>query len=275
MDLVVPAGGALTQDRADRSVRPPSEKGRALIDLKGTTFVDPFGLVAVAGILDDAAGRGDEVEVVRPDSSDVAMYLSRMRLADAIDAAGGECALPAVRERRTGDRLLELGRFDSADAAEDLAARVHQIFRREDPDAARALFRCVTEAAVNVCEHSGKGHGWAALQQYTYQGHTVVSFAVGDSGIGLRRSLQKRHDVEDDDEAVRLAVKRGITSTDEPNRGLGLSGIVLQARARNGAVRLWSGKATGLTGPAPGRLNVRPTQSRFPGTLAHARLRRA
>lgn len=275
MDLVVPPGGALTQDHTDRYVRVSAEPGRTLIDLCGARFVDPFGLVAVAGLLDDAVGRDRDVEVLPPASEDVARYLARMRLGEAIDAAGCPSPLPTVRERRVGDRLLELGRFDSEDAAEDLAERVHGIFVRDDAAEAAALFSCLSEAAANVCEHSGKDHGWAALQQYDYRGHTVVAFAVGDSGKGLRRSLRRRHDVSDDAEAIRLAVRRGVTSTGVPTRGLGLSGIVRQARRRGGAVRLWSGTATGLTGPASGSLSVRTTSSRLPGTLAHARLRRA
>ncbi len=272
MDFVVPADGRVTEFTAHRCVRASSEPGRTLIDLRKASWVDPFGIATVAGLLEHGARRGDEIHVRGPELPDVASYLSRMHLGDAIETAGTGCPLPSIRERAVGDRLLPLGRFDGDDAAEELAERVFNIFRAEDGAGARALFRCVSEAAANVCEHSGLSHGWAVLQQYQYRGFTVVAFAVADTGMGLRRSLSRRHDVDTDSAAVRLAVRPGVTSTRTHNRGLGLDGIIQQARARHGAVRLWSGRGTGVTGAQVGQITVRRTTSRFPGTIAHARL---
>lgn len=238
------------------------------------TWVDPFGLVLLAGLVEGAGARGEKVEFRAPQRIDLARYLARMRFSEVLDAAGVEHFLPPVTEHDVGDRLLELSQFgQDDDSIEDLAAKIHSIFFHEDPDEAKALFQGVAEAAANVCDHSGRPVGWAAMQQYKYGATTHVAFAVADSGKGLRAALSAVYDVSDDRHAVRLAFERGVTGTGQKNRGLGLHRIVESALSREGSVRLWSDTATGMTTPGTGKIFVRDSPVGYPGTIAHASLR--
>ncbi|MFF0816660.1 hypothetical protein ACFYVR_16135 [Rhodococcus sp. NPDC003318] len=198
-------------------------------------------------------------------------YLSRMHLGRALGDLGVACDLPTVNENPLGDRVLELVRFDQYSGAEQLAEKVHSIFS-SDQDEAKDLYTGITEASANVCEHSGQSGGWAALQQYREGSTHRVCFAVADSGRGLRSTLSAQHHVEDDADALRLAITRGVSGTGKANRGLGLESIVTRARQRGGWVYLWSGRATGLTGNTADSLYPKTRSYSYPGTIVYATL---
>nr|WP_314141082.1 hypothetical protein [uncultured Rhodococcus sp.] len=272
MDLLVPVERGLSEGTAMR-YSAPSSPDCAVLDLSGAGFVDPFGLVVIASLAEAAVREGKEVDLRLPLNKSVRSYLARVHLKDAMDSLSIDCALEEVNEHSVGDRMLELTRFKQDEGVEELGGAVHRIFHEQNPQEAKDLYNGITEAALNACDHSGRDGGWAALQQYDRQdGRREVSFAVADSGVGLRGSLAPKHFVSTDREAIALAVKRGITSTDDSGRGLGLDTIVTRARVRKGHVRIWSGRSSAHTGVPAGSLYPQDHGCSFPGTVVYATL---
>lgn len=271
VDIRVRPGGSLDGHGAITGASVSADPDVVSIDLSGAGFIDPFGLVTLAAVTEDAKRSGLRANVAWPKRADLLRYLSRMHVADALEPLGVACPLPDVNEHPSGDRFLELTRFEDSDRGSDLAEKVYSILSVDDLDDAKTLYSCISEAVGNVTEHSEVGGGWAALQQYRREGRNDVVFAVSDSGVGLRRTLSSHHSVEDDAHAVRLAAQFGISGTGDRARGRGIAGIAEKARARGGYMRLWSGQAEGHTGKPKDSLWVKSAVT-YPGTVLSATL---
>ncbi|MCD2111427.1 hypothetical protein LQ384_10005 [Rhodococcus rhodochrous] len=271
MDIRVRPGGSLDGNGAITGASVSADPDVISIDISAAAFVDPFGLVTLAAVTEEATRSGLGVNVSWPRGTDLRRYLARMHVADALGSLGVTCQLPEVNENPSGDRFLELTRFEGSDRGSELAEKVYNILSVDDLDDAKTLYSCVSEAIGNVTEHSEVGGGWAALQQYRREGRNEVVFAVADSGVGLRRTLSRHHSVNDDAQAVRLAAQFGISGTGDQARGRGIAGIAEKARERGGYMRLWSGRAEGLTGAPKGFLRVKRAVT-YPGTVLSATL---
>jgi hypothetical protein len=241
-----------------------------LLDLSGRTFFDPADLVRVAVLTEDAVIAGRGVRFIAPADPDVARYLARMRVGEHLDRLGVPHQLPAVRARNLGNRLVELHRFDHEAGHERLLDALVDTYVADQPPLVQPLYAALAEIAGNVVDHSGREHGYLALQRYSRQPR--VEFAVGDSGIGLRARLSQTIPVADDGTAIVLAAQTHVTTTGQPGRGRGISEVVAITGAHGGTVTLASGTARGVFawGDLRPRLEVQtPAQ---PGTLAHIRL---
>lgn len=248
-----------------------SDDGQCVVDLSNAHFVDPVGLVVVGSLVERSL-RDDIEPVMRlPRSQEARSYLARMHLGTEMSRIGFDgCSLAPVTENALGDRLLELHQFDG-DGSEALAERVHSIFAPQDPAEAADLWRSVAEAMANVCDHSGVGGGWAALQQYGSGSNTTVRFAVADCGVGLQSTLARVYDVPDPQSAIELALQKGTTSTGKIGRGLGLYGIAERALKRSGKLQIWSSAAIGSMLPK-GSFRTRGLDVSYPGTIVYATL---
>lgn len=265
--------GAFTDVGFTKHVRAPSDNDECVLDLSDATFVDPFGLVVLAALVEDAR-RADRAVLFRPPKDDdCATYLHRMGFADVLDSYGIAHRLAQVRRHDTGDRLLELCRFGADfDAADRLAAHVFRIFNDDQPALARELYNSVSEIANNVVEHSGASGGFVALQQFRGSlPRPQVSFAIADSGAGLAATLRRTHTVRDDAHALTLAVQRHVTSTGVWGRGAGLYALSHRTRY-GGRLQLMSGSyaATFRRGRAMPTLSAQPDS--FAGTAIHVRI---
>lgn len=241
-----------------------------VLDLRERTFVDPADLVALAVRAEDAVLAGRPVTFTAPDRPDVARYLARMRLGEHLDRLDVAHALAPVQERDLGSRLVELHRFDQAAGLERLLEALVGTYLVEASDVVQPLYAALAEIAGNVVDHSGRDHGYLALQRYTSEPR--IEFAVGDSGIGLRARLRQAVAVVDDRAAIVRAAQTHVTTTGQPGRGRGISEVVAIAGAHRGTVTLISGTARGVfeNGDLHPRLGDHsPFQ---PGTLAHVRL---
>src|SRR5664280_2591809 len=77
------------QDDYFLSYLQPSPPGQpSVIDLRNVRFVDPLGLVGIATLAQSQRQAGRDVTLDGPNNSNVAAYLSRMRLNDALDYLG-------------------------------------------------------------------------------------------------------------------------------------------------------------------------------------------
>ena len=241
-----------------------------VLDLSGRTFFDPADLVRLAVLTEDAVIAGRGVRFIAPDDPDVARYLARMRVGEHLDRLGVPHQLPAVRARDLGNRLVELHRFAQEAGLERLLDALVETYVADQPQLVQPLYAALAEIAGNVVDHSGREHGYLALQRYTRRPR--VEFAVGDSGVGLRARLSQAVPVPDDRTAIVLAAQTHVTTTGQPGRGRGISEVVAITGAHGGTVTLTSGAARGVftRGDLDPRLEDHiPAQ---PGTLAHVRL---
>ena len=240
------------------------------IDLSRAQFVDTFGLVLVVTVAEQAVQSNQKVRVTSPRSQGARVWLSRMHLREALAELGVECDLKPVRHTPLGDRVLELHSFDR-DSPDELADKVYRALEGDDRAEAGTLYRSVADALDNVRCHSEADRGWAALHQYGKDATRRIEFAVGDSGVGLRRSLAAAHQVQSDKAALELALQRGISGTGEAGRGNGLADIAERAWKRDGILRLYSGRDVASV-LRESVVRFRPANARFPGTLVYSKM---
>jgi anti-anti-sigma regulatory factor len=238
-DLV--AEGRCSELTLHRCLRPRSSDHWIRIDLSRLTFAEPVGLTAIAAFAEEQLRAGHRVLVQSPEDANVARYLARMRLDETLAALGAEVDLPHVRARQLDNVLLELTRFDGHRGAGALAQMVHSLIAPHDAEAANALHNGLCEAGINVVDHSRRDGGFLAAQ-ITHNGQRL-SFAVSDSGIGLLRSLSRKGAVTDAD-ALRMAIRPGISEHDDPGRGVGLSDMVRELSRLGGRLHLTSGRSS-------------------------------
>ncbi|WP_138758127.1 ATP-binding protein [Modestobacter altitudinis] len=233
--------GRCGESTLHRCLRPRTSDHWTRIDLRALTFAEPVGLTALATFAEEQLRAGHRVLVQRPEDASVARYLARMRLDETLTALGAEVDLPHVRARPLGNVLLELTRFDGHRGAGALAQMVHALIAPYDAEAANALHNGLCEAGINVVDHARRDGGFLAAQ-ITHNGRRL-SFAVSDSGIGLLRSLSRKG-ARTDADALRMAIRPGISEHDDPGRGVGLSDMVRELSRLGGHLHLTSGRSS-------------------------------
>jgi anti-sigma regulatory factor (Ser/Thr protein kinase) len=104
---------------------------------------------------------------------------------------------------------------------------------------ARFLFE---ELGVNIVQHSEAPEtGFGLLQSFPHLGTLELAFA--DRGIGFLASLQKNPElagrIEDEGEALQLALGKGLTGTSAPRRKMGMGLGLLQDFSDRLGGELW------------------------------------
>lgn len=119
--------------------------------------------------------------------------------------------------------------------------------QRNDGKTVEPVAYALRELVRNVFEHSGGDRCTLAGQWMPRQQRAEI--VVADSGVGVRATLAQRHPVNDDEEALRLAVLPGRSGSptfgeDDPwsNSGFGLY-VLSELGRRTGSVRVLSGDA--------------------------------
>ncbi|QWY82306.1 histidine kinase [Gordonia phage Phishy] len=262
---------SLTHVAVQRWVSHDSEDdSNVTIDLRSAGFIDTMGLALVAAAAERGQNQGAHVEFISPVEPKVRNYMSRMHLRECLAQVGVDTDLPAVRQRALNDQLLELHRFDPTES-EELADRLRDVIAAHSPSSSGAgnFYSSVSEVLENVVEHSGVGGGWAAMQTLPRSGGTEITFAVADTGIGLRNSLSAHNDVVDDAAAVGMAFTKGVSGTGDDTRGEGLPDVYKRVRERGGILRVWSGKAAG-TSRRYDSISCADAITHYPGTIIYA-----
>ncbi len=260
----------------------------ALLDLRGVEFVEPAGLCGLAALLEFLIPRSRLVGL-RFSGHDVAAYLERMdffrifghRIETNVDVA-------ALEERRRGNpgTLQELISFHSEEEIPEIINRISEILTNKGYGLRERAAICATlsEICANAVEHGHSPFGaYAAVQAYQHivsggrergRGEEVL-VAIADGGVGIRETLSRNSEYAEhtasDNDALRHALKMGVSGTGEIGRGGGLA-VVGQIAARAGgslSLRSSSGRVT-FYGDRTNSRNV-PT---FPGTFVRVSLPR-
>ncbi|WP_221585537.1 hypothetical protein [Microbacterium sp. G2-8] len=171
----------------------------------------------------------------------MANYLARIGLGAEMERMGVSHDLPSVNARDLSAQLLELQKVQGEHGGEKVAALVADKLHANgtDPAVVEALHNAICETVGNIEFHAEVDGGYAVAQ--TINGRII--FAIADSGIGLRESLEKRQAVNDDSNAIELATVANISATGEVGRGQGLPETVSTSIAAGGVVHIASGVA--------------------------------
>ena len=285
-----------SSERAKEVVLPPSlaakDVGRlafrpsygrydaVIIDLSKLRFIRPIGVIAILCLAAKLSDRKIRCRIVVPRDGKAWSYLYRIGLLEALSHIEplnvSEEVLDRVDERLTA--LIPVRGFSSYGEVEEIAARVEEAFQASMAGLVSLLPTChtvVAELAGNVVAHSGTGRGWVLAQRYIGGDSPVVEIAVGDGGIGIRRSLAKNKGRErgalSDRDALRTAIDDGVSRFTDPHRGYGLGHI--RAEVRRGRQRkLFMASGVGrLHMYSDGRVRTLPGPH-IPGVLAEARV---
>ncbi|MBI4299340.1 MAG: hypothetical protein HY666_06240 [Chloroflexi bacterium] len=170
------------------------------------------------------------LEIILPSRKQVRDYFGKVRLLDALKSLtaleGTPESLESIFARLTP--ILPVRSFSTGNEVEEIANQIFEAMGHAggltsliDP-----CYTVVSELASNVVQHSEAKRGWVLAQRYNYSSGRVIEIAVGDSGIGIRRSLRKnpnlRARITGDVIAVRESVKESISRFSDPHRGYGL-----------------------------------------------------
>ena len=257
------------------------------LDLRSVEFVEPTGLCGLAALLEFLTARASIVGV-RLAGYNVPAYLERMdffrifghRIETNVDVA-------TLEERRRGNpgTLQELVNFHSEEEIPEIINRISEILENKEYRLRERAAICATlsEICANAVEHGASPFGaYAAVQAY----HHIVSggrerrgeevlIAIADGGVGVRETLSRNPKYAEftktDNDALRHALKMGVSGTGEIGRGGGLA-VVGQISARAGgslSLRSGAGRVT-FYGDRTNSRNV-PT---FPGTFVRVSLPR-
>lgn len=231
------------------------------IDLRGVTFIDPYGMVGLLEIGELCMLEDIKKTVLLPRSAEVLRYLGRMDFfSHARRSFTLEPMQPPVAGGGGSDVLLEITPIERAADIHAIVGRVRDraeailaAHLRYDERAINGFIVALSEVCQNIIEHS-ENKGFVGIQKYRYPSldRNIVKIAVMDAGIGFRRSLS-RLGPKSDLEALEKALLQGASRHEDEGRGHGLAAVRRFTEQWQGRLSLRSGTA---------RLAIIPTWAR-------------
>jgi len=227
--------------------------GADQIDLRGVTFIDPYGMVGLLEIGELCMLEDIKKTVLLPRSVEVLRYLERM---DFFSHARRYFTLEPMQPPATGiggetDVLLEITPIERANDIHYIVGRVEEraqaILAKHlhyDSRAINGFIVALSEICQNIVEHS-ENKGFVGIQKYRYPSlnRNIVKIAVMDAGIGFRRSLASRFKLKGDLEAIEKALLHGASRHEDEGRGHGLAAVRRFVEQWQGRLSLRSGMA--------------------------------
>jgi len=220
--------------------------GEEKLDLRAVEFIDPYGLIVLDLILNRRRRDGVSPEVLWPENRRVFSWMNAMGFfADVRSSPGRKRAgrrrvstlqpITAVGDEKEVSELVD--RFDGR-----LASRYPNMTA-----ARKSLLKAMVELFQNIPQHANADgttpdiHGVAALQDY----EDSILLAVGDIGIGFRRSLSLRAGFAriTDKDALWEILEKGTSRFAEDGRGGELKNIVNIVHRHDGDLVIRSGTA--------------------------------
>lgn len=245
------------QFAASFSAGPVTDK--MLFDARGAQWASPYAFVtmlAAAQAIHDA--KGPKPLFTAPEDANVASYWAK---AGFFAQAGELFEIHGKVPRRKADdeaeMVLPVTPIRASEDVHEVVDKIHQkaaaMLTKElglEARAAMGFATTLSEACQNVVEHAG-AVGWVAVHAFTYRkrlGKRVVVIAVGDAGVGFRRSLEATQakrigDRWGDGAALECALIQGISRFRDPGRGQGLQGIKRYLARWDGKISIRSGGA--------------------------------
>jgi hypothetical protein len=246
--IKVPANAGTSEQWGELVVLGGPTAETVVLNLADLQSVDPLFLLRLRGFIDWHCSDGRQVHVIRPDSPDICNYLVTMGLnSDLPD--GCHCDFGAVRHIERSEVLIPIRQLRSSidsDALDnELGALYSAHFSGRLGRLAEAFTRTVSEMCDNATSHGRSQVGVAYVTAQRYTDKSCV-LAIGDLGIGIPDHIRKAFPgLANDDDAIRVATKEGVTATGNPHRGIGYQYVIdglKETQVPKGELRIWSGQ---------------------------------
>ncbi|AKG52982.1 permease-like protein [Dehalogenimonas sp. WBC-2] len=249
-----------------------------VFDLNGLRFIKPPALVGLMMEMEHIYRSipSPRLQILPPSNQAVLEYLYRIGLPDALRALRHGWAIPTPPGHTFSmNPLIPIQKFKSFQDVEKIANKMQELFMSGAIGPSTLHQPChiiFSELADNILYHANSGGGYVVAQKYHHQQGTIIEIAIGDIGIGIKRSLELSYNLTNgrlsDAEVLQLAMQNGTTSTGVPTRGYGLGHV--EAEVRGGAERIMymrSGRGCATISTQGESQYVQC--SKFPGTLTH------
>ena len=190
-------------------------------------------------------------------------YLQRMGLFELLGVEN----IRHITERDPSGRFVPLTVVKTAAEQTKFVTDIMPLLHLDKaPEQAEAIRYVVSELLRNVLEHAEAPNGAIVAAQY-YAKTKRVSIGIVDTGVGIKKTINRSHSAWTDAEALRLALTPGITGTTNreggtvDNAGAGLFFIKSIAVNNHDLFMLYSGDAMYKLHKRPGEvkyLHVNP-----------------
>jgi hypothetical protein len=213
-----------------------NHSGPVTLNFEEVDWAAPFGLTAISVVLEKCLNQGKDIYFSPPKNALFKSYLERIGF--RYHFLKGE----EVEHKKTSVELKRLWGIDPG-CSEALVKLISTNFPLSD-DAEYEMRIHINELMTNSFDHSKTKFGvYVCAQWYPAKKNLRISFA--DGGIGIFQSLRgsgKFPEVKNDIEAIRLAIKPGITTRKKQLGGLGLDYIKKYVRSNDGTLTIASGR---------------------------------
>jgi anti-sigma regulatory factor (Ser/Thr protein kinase) len=236
------------------------------IDLRGVSFIDPYGMLGLLEIGELCMLEDVRKSVILPQTGDVCAYLDRMdfftfaRRYFSLEPSSPD-ASGKYQRSADSDVLLEITPIQKSDdihfivgKVRDRAQAILATHLHYDDRAINGFIVALSEVCQNIIEHS-ENKGFVGIQKYRFQNlsKNIVKIAVMDIGIGFKESLSSRFKLRGDLDAIDKALLHGASRYEDEGRGHGLAAV-------RRFVTQWQGKLSIRSGTA--RLSIIPPWAR-------------
>lgn len=170
-------------------------------------------------------------------------YLERMKLFEMLNVKSGI----HIAESDPSGRFIPLSQVKTPQEQTNFITEMMPILHLE-PYHAEAIRYVVSELIRNVIEHSGSENGAVVAAQY-HKKSNMIRIGIADTGVGIKKSINRSHKAWTDMDALKLALTPGITGTTQreggtaENAGAGLFIIKSIAVNNRDFFMLYSGNA--------------------------------
>lgn len=221
-----------------------------IVDLTDVKYVNPTGIlrtILLCQILHKKFGKKLILLLPENDPSQQfyiwIQYTDFLNMLDGIINIKGERQVPRIKQKDQGTVFVyeiysERDVVKTLGFLEKLYNTSHGICHKDFD-----IYTILSEFCQNIYQHSNPGnnpYGYVAGQ---FNGFSL-EFDVMDLGIGIPASLKSKFQFRDDDEAIRLAFKPGVSSKN--SAGIGLPRTLEIVKQANGHMNVCSGNARAI-----------------------------
>ena len=170
-------------------------------------------------------------------------YLERMGLFGFLGIDSGM----KIKKHEPAGRFIPLTQIKNQDELTNFVAEMVPLLHLE-PTQASSIKYVVSELVRNVLEHAQSDIGAVVCAQY-FMKSNKIRIGIVDTGVGIRKTIQRAHAAKSDLDAIHLALIPGITGTTRKeggtdlNAGAGLFFIKSIAKVNHEYFMIYSGNA--------------------------------
>lgn len=223
-----------------KSFDPLDESKLQITANKKWISVHPVVLAMVAAIAKSNKFKEIQCETLEATSKH---YFERMGLFKYLNINSGI----KVKEYEPAGRFIPITNIKTSDELNKFITEMIPLLHLE-PQKSEPIKYVMSELVRNVLEHSKSQTGAFVCAQY-YKKSNIIRIGIVDTGLGIKRTIEKSHPVSSDLKALQLATTPGITGTTskeggtEYNAGAGLFFIKSIAKVNRDFFIIYSGSS--------------------------------